>query len=223
MILYHLHDEVELKSTHQQICFVLFCFSHFAKYLGVHPDAKLNFNTHVDATTKKANSTRAFVARNFSKCSRIDRRSLRHYIQKTNRWVRHHILGSSCSEEHQKGWVGAEQQCPVCYKHLRPRQQWHPFSTILSGLSFKSRRVQNRLAMMHYRVRFCLVDIDWRYYLTESHRAWLTSMGTVLQHLSSYVPSGIKTLYSSAPNPHRFIKSPQFLIVSSNFWFGVSL
>ncbi|XP_072048602.1 uncharacterized protein [Amphiura filiformis] len=38
-----------------------------AKYLGVHIDAKLNFNTHVDSICKKANSTRAFLSRNFSR------------------------------------------------------------------------------------------------------------------------------------------------------------
>ena len=41
-----------------------------AKYLGVHIDSKLSFNTHVDAVTKKANSTRAFLSRNLSHCSR---------------------------------------------------------------------------------------------------------------------------------------------------------
>ena len=53
-------------SIHGQILDV----TNSAKYLGVHLDAKLNFNMHVDATTKKANSTRAFLARNFNKCSR---------------------------------------------------------------------------------------------------------------------------------------------------------
>ena len=34
-----------------------------AKYLGIYIDSKLAFNTHVDAIGKKANSTRAFLAR----------------------------------------------------------------------------------------------------------------------------------------------------------------
>ena len=41
-----------------------------AKYLGVHIDSRLNFNTHVDAITKKANSINAFLRRNFNHCSR---------------------------------------------------------------------------------------------------------------------------------------------------------
>ena len=41
-----------------------------AKCLGVEIDSKLSFNSHVDSICKKANSTRAFLSRNFSKCSR---------------------------------------------------------------------------------------------------------------------------------------------------------
>ena len=41
-----------------------------AKYLGVHLDQHLNFNNHIDAISKKANSTKAFLARNISHCSR---------------------------------------------------------------------------------------------------------------------------------------------------------
>ena len=39
-----------------------------AKYLGVTIDSKLNFNEHINNSTHKANSTRAFVARNTQKC-----------------------------------------------------------------------------------------------------------------------------------------------------------
>ena len=41
-----------------------------AKYLGIYIDSKLAFNTHVDAIVKKANSTRAFLARNIPRCCR---------------------------------------------------------------------------------------------------------------------------------------------------------
>ena len=41
-----------------------------AKYLGIYIDSKLAFNTHVDATVKRANSTRAFLARNIPRCCR---------------------------------------------------------------------------------------------------------------------------------------------------------
>ena len=39
-------------------------------YLGIYMDSKLAFNTHVDAIVKKANSTRAFLARNIPRCCR---------------------------------------------------------------------------------------------------------------------------------------------------------
>ena len=41
-----------------------------AKYLGIYIDSKLAFNTLVDAIVKKANSTRAFLARNIPRCCR---------------------------------------------------------------------------------------------------------------------------------------------------------
>ena len=40
-----------------------------AKYLGVHIDSKVNFNAHVDATVKKANSNQAFLNRTFRHCN----------------------------------------------------------------------------------------------------------------------------------------------------------
>ena len=41
-----------------------------AKYLGIYIDSKLAFSAHVDAIEKKANSTRAFLARNIHRCCR---------------------------------------------------------------------------------------------------------------------------------------------------------
>ena len=41
-----------------------------AKYLGIYIDSKLALNTHVDTIVKKANSTRAFLARNIPLCCR---------------------------------------------------------------------------------------------------------------------------------------------------------
>ena len=40
-----------------------------AKYHGVHLDTHHNFNTRVDAITKRANGTWAFPSRNLSHCS----------------------------------------------------------------------------------------------------------------------------------------------------------
>ena len=39
-----------------------------AKYFGLYIDSKLAFYAHVDAILKKANSTRAFLARNIPRC-----------------------------------------------------------------------------------------------------------------------------------------------------------
>ena len=39
-----------------------------AKYLGVTIDSKLSWNSHIDAVTKRANQTTAFLRRNLSSC-----------------------------------------------------------------------------------------------------------------------------------------------------------
>ena len=52
--------------VHDQILEEVNC----AKYLGIYIDSKLAFNAHVDAIVKKANSTRAFLARNIHRCCR---------------------------------------------------------------------------------------------------------------------------------------------------------
>ena len=41
-----------------------------AKYLGVNIHQKLNWNTHIQQTEKKANTTRAFLQRNLYMCPR---------------------------------------------------------------------------------------------------------------------------------------------------------
>ena len=138
-----------------------------AKYLGVHLDANLNFNTHVDATTKKANSTRAFLARNFSKCSRkIKEACYTTYIRPiveyaTTTWDPHTQRNIKKVEQVQRS---SDRFVTNIYDRT------HSVTFILNDIewsSLRSRRVQNRLAML-YRVRFGLVDIDWRHYLTKS-------------------------------------------------------
>ena len=41
-----------------------------AKYLGVHLDSKLSFNTHIDTISKKAKGTKAFFSRTLNHTSR---------------------------------------------------------------------------------------------------------------------------------------------------------
>ena len=54
-----------------------------AKYLGIYIDSKLAFNTHVDTIVKKANSTRAFLAKNIPWCCRkVKHMAYATYIQK---------------------------------------------------------------------------------------------------------------------------------------------
>ena len=55
-----------------------------AKYLGIYLNSNLAFNTHVDAIVKKANSTRAFLARNIPRCNRkVKQMAYSTYIRQT--------------------------------------------------------------------------------------------------------------------------------------------
>ncbi|XP_071476159.1 uncharacterized protein [Diadema antillarum] len=53
-----------------------------ARYLGLHVDNKLSFNSHVDITSKKANSIRAFLQRNFNHCcKKIEEMTYKTYVR----------------------------------------------------------------------------------------------------------------------------------------------
>jgi hypothetical protein len=138
-----------------------------AKYLGVHIDSKLTFNAHVDATVKKANSTKAFLSRNFSQCNRkIKKTTFTTYVRPiveyaATAWDPHTRRNIDKIEMVQRR--GARYATGIY-------NRTSSVSAMLNELdwpSLESRRLQSRLAML-YRIRFNLVDIDWREHLTES-------------------------------------------------------
>lgn len=138
-----------------------------AKYLGVHIDSKLNFNTHIDSITKKANSTRAFLSRNFSHCSqKIKEATYTTFIRPIVEyaapiWDPHTQKNVNRLEQVQRSCAryvtrnyDRESSVTAMLQHL----QWQPLQV---------RRQQSRLMMM-YRFRYDLVDIPWYQYLSEA-------------------------------------------------------
>ena len=138
-----------------------------AKYLGVETDSELSFNSHVDSICKKANSTRAFLSRNFSKCSRnIKEACYTTYVRPIAEYA-----ASSWDPHTQRKIKKVEQvQRSSARFVMNNNDRSSSVTTMLQELqwpSLESRRLQSRLAMM-YRIRFDHVDINWRQYLQES-------------------------------------------------------
>ena len=93
-----------------------------AKYLGIHLDNQLNFNTHVDAISRKAHSIKAFLSRNLSHCSQ--------QVKETayNTFVLPAVeLASSAWDPHTHRNIQKIEQvqlycCSICYWRLPPHQ-----------------------------------------------------------------------------------------------------
>lgn len=136
-----------------------------AKYLGVYLDSKLSFNTHVDAVTKKANSTRAFLSRNLSHCSRnIKETSYKTFVRPmveyaATAWDPHTQRNVKKIEQTQRSaarFVTGNYKRTSSVTDMVQDLQWP---------SLASRRCMSRMEMM-YRIRFDLIDITWSEYLT---------------------------------------------------------
>ena len=138
-----------------------------AKYLGVYIDSKISFNTHVDAVAKKANSTRAFLSRNLSHCSRnIKETSYKTFVRPiaeyaASAWDPHTQRNIKKIEQIQRSsarFVTGNYDRTCSVTAMVQELQW---STLAA------RRCMSRLVMM-YRIRYDLIDINWSQYLIPS-------------------------------------------------------
>jgi hypothetical protein len=138
-----------------------------AKYLGLNVDSKLNFNTHVDITVKKANATRAFLGRNISQCSKsIKEATYKTYVRPILEYA-----AASWDPHTQRNIRKVEQVQRGSARFVTSTFDRHSSVTSLlrdlNWPSLESRRQQNRLSML-YRIKHDLVDIDCKTFLTES-------------------------------------------------------
>lgn len=136
-----------------------------AKYLGVHIDSKLSFNTHVDTITKKANCTRAFFSRNLSHSSqKVKEAVYTTFIRPTVEFA-----ATSWDPHTQRNTKKLEQvQRSSARFVMGDYRRTSSVSAMLEHLdwpSLQERRYHNRLLMM-YKIRYNLVDIPWRNHLT---------------------------------------------------------
>ncbi|XP_072027820.1 uncharacterized protein [Amphiura filiformis] len=129
-----------------------------AKYLGVHLDSKLSFNSHIDTITKKANSTKAFLSRNISHCSqKVKEAAYSTFIRPT-------VEYAASAWDTQRNNKKLEQ----VHQNSARFVMGSSVTSVLRHLNWTSlqdRRLVSRLLMM-FKIRFDLVDIPWNHYLT---------------------------------------------------------
>ena len=136
-----------------------------AKYLGVHLDSKLSFNTHIDNITKRANRTRAFFSRNLCHTSmKVKEAIYTTFIRPTaeyaaTSWDPHTLRNTKKIEQIQRSsarFVMGDYQRSSSVSSMIDRLGW---------ATLEERRRQSRLHMM-FKIRFNLVDIPWKNYLS---------------------------------------------------------
>ena len=137
-----------------------------ARYLGLHVDDNLNFNTHVDIISKKANSTLAFLWRNFNHCSRkIKEMTYKAYARPITvyavAWDLHTVTNNRKVEQVQRN------SARYATGNYSPKASVSAMLNDLEWPTLQSRSQQIRLAML-YRIRFDLVDIKWDDHLIPS-------------------------------------------------------
>ena len=138
-----------------------------AKYLGVHLDTHLNFNAHIDAITRKANSIRGFLGRNLGHCTRKLKEAA------YTIFVRPCVEYASCTwDPHtQRNIRKLEQVQRSCARFVTGDfGQQSSVSAMLKDLNWttlEERRYQSRLAMM-FKIHQNLVDIREDQYLSPS-------------------------------------------------------
>ena len=169
-----------------------------AKYLGVHIDKKLSFNTHIDATVKKAKSVCAFLQRNFRHCNRMIKQAT--YFAYVRPVVEYAATAWNPHTQNIFNKIEMVQRRSARYV-TGDYNRTSSVSAMLGQLqrqSLASRRLQNRLVML-YRIRYDLVDIDWQQHLTESTSStrghgsrFKTPLSTSQVYASSFFPRTAK-------------------------------
>ena len=140
-----------------------------AKYLGVHLDTRLTFNTYVVGITRRANCTRAFLSRNLSHCSqKVKEAAYTMYVRPSVEfasaaWAPHTQRNIRKVEQVQKSAVR------FVVGDYQRTSSVSDMITSLNWPSLQNRRLQRSLVMM-YKIYHDLVDISWKITLLHSYQ-----------------------------------------------------
>ncbi len=176
-----------------------------AKYLGLHIDSKLNFNTHVDKTVKKANGVRAMVQRNTQFCPRTTKAEayktlVRPVVEYASSiWSPHTTKNKEKVESVQrKGarYVMSDWQQKSSVTEMLRILEWH---------TLEQRRQQARLLML-FKIINGLVDIDPAQYLTpaivrgQEAKRFIIPHTRVSAYQYSFFPAATRLWFNLAPD-----------------------
>ena len=138
-----------------------------AKYLGIYIDSKLALNTHVNAIVKKANSTRAFLARNIPQCCRKNKQmAYTTYIRPTVEYA------SPVWDPHTKRNTNKIKMVQrSCARYVTGNfDRTSSATSLLNCLNWptlEERQYHFRLAVK-FRILHNQVDIHWQSFLTKT-------------------------------------------------------
>ena len=158
-----------------------------AKYLGIYIDSKLAFNTHVDAIMKKANSTRAFLARNIHRCCRkVKQMAYATYIRPTMEYA------SPVWDPHTKRNTNKIDMVQRrCARYVTGNfDLTSTVTSLLNCLSWptlEERRRKYRHAVM-YRILHNQADIHWQSFLTKTSSCTMGHSWNNLSFDPAYAP-----------------------------------
>ena len=177
---------------------------HKSKYLGVSIDRKLNWNSHIDMISKKANSVRAFLQRNTKMCPRnIKDRCYTTYVRPIVEYAS--SVWDPCTSKYINK-LEAVQRRAARYVFSDFRRESSPTSMMqqLGWPTLLARRSQAKAVMM-YKIVNKLVDIPEAVHLTRresstrGHNARFHQPYTrVLAYKHSFFPSTIR-IWNSLP------------------------
>ncbi len=190
-----------------------------AKYLGVHLDSQMSFNTHVDSITSKANSTRAFLSRNLGHCNRkIKSAAYTTFIRPIVEYA-----STSWDPHTERNNCKVEKVQRSSARFVTRNYSRDPVEGSVSGMikelqwpSLQERRQQSRLVMM-FKIHNDLVDITSSNHLklsaskTRGHSSRYTQIqSTTLVYGNSFFPRTIKDWNGLQKDPAEYTSLSTF-------------
>ena len=170
-----------------------------AKYLGIHIDSNLKWNTHINKTAQRANTTSAFLHRNIRTCPRKIKHLayttlVRPILEYTSIWDPHTDSNTLKHETVQRR---------SARRIMQNYNRHASVTTLLQNLdlpTLQQRRRHSKIIML-YRIRHQLANIPTTTYITPSTRntqhynlPYARNMYT--NHPSSQAPSNYGTKYN---------------------------
>ena len=174
-----------------------------AKYLGVHIHKSLKWNHHIDQVAKKANSTLAFLRRNFHQCPRNTKALCYTTLVRPLTEYSSVIWDPYTAENIRKLEMVQRRAARLVYSNYQTTSSVSAMLSHLNWMPLQERRAQAKAVMM-YRVVNQQIDIPSQILVpTISPRgnniSYLVPYARTLTYQKSFFPDGIR-IWNSLPS-----------------------